>query len=108
MAASLPSVLPTHRHLTSEINKRKLLLGEGIDEVNFFNALLNHLGIIDIQVEQYGGRTRFRPVLAALVRQRTFRDLISLGVTRDADNDSLSAFASISAALRDQGLVSPS
>jgi len=40
----------------SPITKEKLLLGEGIEEVRFFNALLAHLGITNVQVDQYGGK----------------------------------------------------
>ena|SRR2546421_7803891 len=109
MAASPPLTSTTStKSLPIEPQKPKLLLGEGIDEVNIFSALLRHLGIDDIQVEQYGGKDMFRDVLAALVLQRTFRDVISLGVTRDADNNAAAAFASICDALRNQRLVTPS
>jgi len=44
-------------HTPLEITKTKLVIGEGWEEVRFFNALLQHLGIDNIQTEQYGGKT---------------------------------------------------
>jgi hypothetical protein len=68
------------------IIKPKLLLGEGIDEVYFFNALLDHLGITDVQVDQYDGKTRIAAGLKAIKDRSGFiNQVVSLGVTRDAD-----------------------
>ena len=44
----------------------KLLLGEGIDELRFFSALLLNLGIGDLQVQQYGGKDNLGPYLKLL------------------------------------------
>ena len=51
-----------------EISKPKLLIGEGWEEVYFFSALLNRLGLNDIQVEQYGGKAKLSPYLRNLVK----------------------------------------
>src|SRR5437660_8313987 len=48
------------------VNRSKLLLGEGADEVRFFNALLKHLGITDVQVVDYGGKTKLTAFLRTL------------------------------------------
>lgn len=53
---------------TVALAKPKLLLGEGKDEVRFFNALLAYLGISDIQVVDYGGKTRLKDYLEALAQ----------------------------------------
>ncbi len=42
--------------LPLQISKPKLLIGEGQEEVRFFGALLNHLSLGDIQIEQYNGK----------------------------------------------------
>jgi len=38
--------------MTQELQKAKLIIGEGNEEVLFFNALLSHLQITDVQVDQ--------------------------------------------------------
>jgi hypothetical protein len=78
-----------------EISKRALLLGEGVDEINFFSALLKHLGITNVQVEQYGGKDGLRPYLGALKSRPGFGGLRAIGVTRDVDGDSRAATASV-------------
>jgi hypothetical protein len=87
--------------------KPKLLIGEGSEEVRFFNALLLHLVLGDIQVEQYGGKSRLASYLRNLVNIPGFEGLISLGVTRDADTDADRAFQSIRNALQNAHIPSP-
>jgi hypothetical protein len=89
------------------ITEGKLLLGEGNDEVRFFKALLKRLTITNIQVLDYGGKTRLRPFLAALPLVPGFAGLTSLGITRDADIDASGAFSSVCAALQNAGLAVP-
>lgn len=68
------------------IIKPKLLLGEGIEEIYFFDALLAHLGINDVQVDQYDGKTNIGAGLKAINGRSGFiNQVVSLGVTRDAD-----------------------
>lgn len=94
---------------TIAIVKPKLLLGEGKDEVRFFTALLGHLGIADVQVIDYGGKTRLKDFLEALAQTPAsgFAGLVSLAITRDADLDAVGAFASVSAALTNVGVSAP-
>src|SRR5207237_749829 len=98
------------------ITKPKLLLGEGMDEINFFNALLAHLSINDIQVDEYGGKYRMRAGLKALASRTGFDQVVSLVVTRDADHaddtdDSAliiqRAFQSVTGALAHANLAIP-
>ena len=42
--------------MPTPITKKKLLAVEGKDEVNFFNELLKHLDIKNVQVEDVGGK----------------------------------------------------
>lgn len=94
---------------TVVIVKPKLLLGEGKEEVRFFNALLAEQCITDVQVVEYGGKTRLRDYVEALVQTPIsgFAGLGSLAVTRDADTDATAAFASVCTALSNAGLAVP-
>jgi hypothetical protein len=85
----------------------KLVIGEGVEEVRFFGALLKHLGITDIQVEQYGGKYRLAGFLRTLVGLPSFGNLSALAVTRDADHDAAAAFSSVTGALTRAGLAAP-
>jgi hypothetical protein len=89
------------------ISKPKLLIGEGVEEVRFFGAFLVHLGIHDVQVEDYGGKQKLRSYLRNLSRRPGFPGLVSLGITRDADSSAKDAFASVSDALEVAGLPGP-
>jgi hypothetical protein len=92
----------------AQITRPKLLLGEGVDEVRFFKSFLAHLGVADIQVEQYGGKTRLAAFLQTLVTPLPgFAALTTLALTRDADTDATGAFQSVSAALTAAGLAAP-
>jgi hypothetical protein len=88
--------------------KPKLLLGEGEDEKSFFEALLAHMGLAEIQVIQYGGKTRLGGYLQALVASSGFHDSVfSLGITRDADGVVADAMKSIDGILKKSALPSP-
>lgn len=67
------------------ISKPKLLLGEGADNAMFFTALLDHLKISDVQVEEYGGKQSLHSSLRSFVKRPDFQQVVSLAVTRDAD-----------------------
>lgn len=89
------------------IVKTKLLLGEGKEEVRFFGALLQHLNISEIQVEEYGGKPKLASFLRMAVGSPDFASLISVGVTRDADDDANAAFQSVCSALQSARLAVP-
>jgi hypothetical protein len=89
------------------ITKPKLLLGEGTEEVRFFKALLTHLGISDVQVEQFGGKNNLSNYVPAIARTAGFLQLTSLAITRDADNDAAAAFASVCYSLQSVSLAKP-
>lgn len=56
-----------------EITQPKLLIGEGQEEVRFFNALLKHLGRQDVQVENYSGKDQLRTRLKFSRHGQAFR-----------------------------------
>ena len=90
------------------LSKPKLLIGEGKEEVDFFTAFLAHLNISDIQVEQYGGKQGLKSYLRTLVVRPGYLDVVSLGITRDADNSAQSAFQSVCNSLNRASLPVPS
>src|SRR4029453_10963345 len=88
-----------------EITQTKLLIGEGQEEVRFFNAFLKHLGRRDVQVEDYGGKDRLPSRLQALSTRPGFSRVDTLCIVRDADNSATSAFQSVYAALQKANLT---
>lgn len=60
------------------------LLVEGKSGVNFFEALLRHLGL-RISTRNFGGVDELRPFLMAFAQQPEFEAVPSLGVVRDAE-----------------------
>ena len=90
-----------------ELAKPKLLIGEGREEELFFTAFLAHLNISDVQVEQYGGKQALPKYLRTLPRRPGYLQIVSLGITRDADNSAQSAFQSICTSLSNASLPLP-
>jgi len=78
------------------IEKERLLIVEGKDEELFFEALLNQLGFLNIQILPIGGKTKFRKYLKSLISRKVdFAKVKRLWITRDADDDFNTAFQSI-------------
>lgn len=91
-----------------KIVKPKLLIVEGRDEEEFFNAFLENLEISDVQVAGVGGKTKIRSNLKALkTTDPYFAQVISLGIIRDADEDHRAAFTAVQDALKAAGLPCP-
>ena len=90
------------------LSKPKLLIGEGKEEVDFFTAFLTHLNITNVQVEQYGGKQGLPSYLRTLVVRPGYLNVVSLGITRDADNSAQSAFQSVCSSLNRASLPVPS
>jgi hypothetical protein len=85
----------------TEITEPNLLVVEGRDEEEFFDALIRQQGISRIQVLSIGGKTKLRENLKAL-RDRTssFANVLSIGFVRDADDNPEAAFQSVCDALQ--------
>ena len=90
-----------------DIKKPKLLLVEGKDEVVFFRLLCRKLNIGDIEVIESGGKDKFKDLLPAILNMRGIEKVTSIGVIRDADNSSVSAFTSIKHHFQKNGLILP-
>jgi len=78
-----------------------LLAVEGKDECNFFDVLLKHENIKDVQIIDIGGKDKFRVEIPFLINAEGFSDVQSLGFIRDAEeNQANSAFSSICSILK--------
>ena len=96
--------------MSRQIHADRLLLVEGRDEENVFNALMARcLGAeAGIQVIAAGGVNKFPPNLGAIrIAARARPTLRSIGVVRDADDDAGSAFISVCGHLHDVGYLTP-
>lgn len=89
------------------IDQDYLLVGEGIDEQNFFESLVKHVGLRNIQVKAMGGRDQLERNLGELRKTPGFSRVRCLGVTRDADDDPHGAFQSVRGALENAKLPVP-
>jgi hypothetical protein len=92
---------------TIQITASRLLVVEGKDEKLFFEALIQHIGLEDIQILDIGGKTRLRSALKALSSSPGFHKVNSLGIIRDADENSEGARQSVRDALQHAGLPDP-
>jgi hypothetical protein len=82
------------------VSEPRLLIGEGMEEILFFKAMLGHLGITGVQVEQYRGKAGLAPYLRTLTVRPGFSELRVLHITRDADDSPEDAFASVEGAVK--------
>lgn len=89
------------------IVQSRWLIGEGVEEERFFQALLQHEGVENVQVENYGGKGNLPAYLAALTKRSGFEKITTLGITRDADEESADAFTSLGALARGRGWAAP-
>lgn len=90
---------------TQEIDKSKLLLVEGQDEVNFFRALLEKLGKNnEVKIIEVGGKDKFKTEFPAIINMPGFSENIEgMILIRDADNNFQSAFQSVQNLLKRYG-----
>lgn len=83
------------------------LLVEGNDQRNFFQACVDHLGIEDAQIQNFGGVDELRGFLQAFVRAPDFNAVRSIGIVRDAERSAHSALQSIRSSLEGADLTPP-
>ena len=89
------------------LEQPKLLIVEGKDEVNFFDAIKNHIGKTDLEIRHFGGVNNLRGYLEVLKGIEGFERVVSLGVIRDAEEDAAAAFKSVRDGLRSAGFPLP-
>ncbi|MBI3650791.1 MAG: hypothetical protein HY231_07050 [Acidobacteria bacterium] len=93
----------------SPITYSKVLLVEGQTPFQFFKALLKNLGLDNqIEIRNFGGVRDVAAFLKALVGTDGFDQVLSLGLVRDAEENALSAFDSVTDCLKRASLNSPS
>ena len=89
-------------------DEARLLLVEGRDEENLFEAFLRHLGISGIRILSYRGKNNLQNRLKVYVDAPGFDQVQSIGIVQDADtNGAQSALQSVQSALGNTGLPSP-
>ncbi len=86
----------------------KIILVEGMDEVNFFDALLKHMKIPNVKVINCNGKENIKNIIATLPALPQFDDIVkSIAIIRDADNNSEAAFKSVCGSIEASGLKPP-
>jgi hypothetical protein len=85
----------------------KLLVVEGKDDKNFFEALLGSMNLAGVQVTATDGSSSLADKLSAVRRLRGFAEVTSFGLVRDADLNCTDAFLSICHALRQANFAVP-
>lgn len=94
---------------TFNITEKQLLLVEGKDEYNFFEALLAYENIQGVQKIDIGGKDKFPKHFPLLVKTYNFDQVLSIGLVRDAEvNRAESAFQSLCDNLKNHNLPVPS
>ena len=89
------------------LEKNKLLLVEGKDEINFFKALCSYLRINDLQIIETGGKEKLKIELPVVLLMRNFENVESIAVIQDADNSFASAVDSLKYLLNKHNLPVP-
>ncbi len=77
------------------IDQTRVLVGEGVEEVLFFTALLGHLGISGVQVEHCNGKAGLGSYLKTLKTRTGFASVQKVAIVRDADEDPAAAAANV-------------
>jgi hypothetical protein len=90
-----------------ELTQTNVLIVEGREEELFFGALIEHLGLQNIQIMPIGGKEQLRRNLKALARSPSFAKVVSLGIVRDANANPRAAFQSVRDALQAVNLPAP-
>lgn len=89
------------------VSHRILLVVEGKEEVALFDALAKHMGLLDIQTTDTGGKLRLATKLELLKQDSGFGQVRAIGVVQDADRDHTGRFRSVCGALRRARLPAP-
>lgn len=85
---------------TPKIISERVLLVEGNDDYNFFQALLRYMKIQDtqVQIHMLKGKDNYRTEVPALLNDPGFFHVSTYAFIRDADKDALGAFVVCSSA----------
>ncbi len=89
------------------IERPKQVIVEGVDDVRVMESLCNHLGIDDIQLVPCGGYNSLRQFLRTFSADPDFRQVRSLAVIVDADENPQGRRQGVADALASAGLPRP-
>jgi len=87
------------------INKKKVILVEGEDELYFFIRLLNYKSINDIFIESFKGKDNLTNHIKTLINRDGFDDVTSIVIFRDSEDSAKTSIDSINYSLRITGLI---
>lgn len=90
-----------------EIESNVQLIVEGRDQVGFSEAILRHLGIIGVQIHDFGGVSQLRTFLGGFVASDGYNTVERVGIIRDAEDSAEDAFRSVQNALASVDLSVP-
>ena len=93
--------------LDQRINKKKLLLVEGKDEVAFFNIFLKENSLEDIQVIDTGGKEQFKKLFPIIKKTPGFDNLETLAIIQDADRNAKATFQGVCSVLKNNNIPAP-
>lgn len=79
--------MPLKTSRLTGIVHEKVLLVEGKDEVNFFEVLLKHLGLNNIQTMEVGGKDKFLDEFPTFLVLPGFERVTAYAIIRDADTN---------------------
>lgn len=88
--------------------KKRLLVVEGKDGINFSKKLLEYIGILDsVDIRCSEGKDNFKNLMPGFMFATGFKNIEKIAVIRDADENADDAFKSITGVLEKTGLQSP-
>ena len=94
--------------MATQVESSIQLLVEGNDQRNFFEAMVEHMALSDVQVRNFGGVDELSGYLVGLVTGSNFLSIVRhIGIVRDAETSAASAFRSVQSSLRNAGLPVP-
>ena len=106
--AAPPTIVGDRPPKPEPIDSEVLLLVEGKDSHNFFDALCKHLKLSDqLQIMNFGGVRELKEFLIGLRSASGFGDVKIMGIVRDAEQSSASAFQSVQESLKHAKLPVP-
>ncbi len=77
-----------------------VMLVEGNDEQFFFEGLLSHMALSNVEVIGVGGKDKFPAEFGAFVIAPGFADVQAYAIVRDADSDAAAALRSVQGLLK--------
>jgi len=91
----------------TELVKPILIVVEGKDEINFFEAFLKHLKLEDYEIREVSGKDNFKYQLQTLIATTGFNIVKKLVLIRDADENSENTLISLQNTLKSLELPIP-